>query len=185
MKVYDRNGWVNWGYFCCLRRSFIMVVGARGVGKTYGLMKWLIENGKPFIYIRPAPKDHGMHNQIEGVFNRGDRVIVVEDLISTGGSVIEVVNALRDAGAEVLGIASIFTYGMAKGIARLEEEINTILTTEPYIYYELLLSPERTAERKEELNRAIDENRKFSEDLSMILRDIIAGGGVPLTWIQD
>ena len=52
MKVYDRNGWVNWGYFCSLRRSFIMVVGARGVGKTYGLMKWLIENEKPFIYIR-------------------------------------------------------------------------------------------------------------------------------------
>ena len=52
MKVYDRNGWVNWEYFCSLRRSFIMLVGARGVGKTYGLMKWLIENGKPFIYIR-------------------------------------------------------------------------------------------------------------------------------------
>lgn len=89
---------------------------------------------------------------------------------------------LRDNG-ELISGANIDN--VDERIARLEEEINTILTTEPYIYYELLLSPERTAERKEELNRAIDENRKFSEDLSMILRDIIAGGGVPLTWIQD
>lgn len=52
MKIYDRNGWVNWDYFCTLPRSFIMVVGARGVGKTYGLMKWLIEHGEPFVYMR-------------------------------------------------------------------------------------------------------------------------------------
>lgn len=52
MKIYDCNGWVNWSYFCSLQRAFIMVVGARGVGKTYGLLKYLIENGKPFIYLR-------------------------------------------------------------------------------------------------------------------------------------
>jgi len=52
MKIYDKNGWVNWSYFCSLHRAFIMVVGARGVGKTYGLMKYLIEQGKPFIYLR-------------------------------------------------------------------------------------------------------------------------------------
>ena len=52
MKVYDKNGWVNWDYFCTLPRSFIMVVGARGVGKTYGLMKWLIEHREPFVYMR-------------------------------------------------------------------------------------------------------------------------------------
>lgn len=52
MKVYDKNGWVNWDYFCTLPRSFIMVVGARGIGKTYGLMKWLIEHGEPFVYMR-------------------------------------------------------------------------------------------------------------------------------------
>ncbi len=77
--------------------------------------------GMPMGYVRSGAKDHGRQNQIEGKLEKGQKVVVVEDLISTGGSVIEVVNALRDAGAEVLGIASIFTYGMAKGIARLEE----------------------------------------------------------------
>lgn len=74
----------------------------------------------PMGYVRSGAKDHGRQNQIEGKLQKGDKVVVIEDLISTGGSVIEVVEALREAGAEVLGIASIFTYGMKKGLERLE-----------------------------------------------------------------
>ncbi|MBE7038918.1 MAG: orotate phosphoribosyltransferase [Ruminococcaceae bacterium] len=77
--------------------------------------------GLPMGYVRSGAKDHGRQNQIEGKLEKGQKVVVVEDLISTGGSVIEVVNVLREAGADVLGIVSIFTYGMAKGIKRLEE----------------------------------------------------------------
>ena len=75
--------------------------------------------GLPMGYVRSGSKDHGRQNQIEGRLERGQKVVVVEDLISTGGSVIEVVNILREAGAEVLGIVSIFTYGMKKGLERL------------------------------------------------------------------
>ena len=77
--------------------------------------------GLPMGYVRSGAKDHGRQNQIEGKLEAGQKVVVVEDLISTGGSVIEVVNVLREAGAEVLGIVSIFTYGMKKGLVRLEE----------------------------------------------------------------
>ncbi|MBR3932965.1 MAG: orotate phosphoribosyltransferase [Clostridia bacterium] len=73
----------------------------------------------PMGYVRSGAKDHGRGNQIEGKLEKGQKVVVVEDLISTGGSVIEVVNVLREAGAEVLGIVSIFTYGMQKGLDRL------------------------------------------------------------------
>ena len=75
----------------------------------------------PMGYVRSGAKDHGRGNQIEGKLLPGQKVVVIEDLISTGGSCIEVVNVLREAGADVLGIASIFTYGMKKGIKRLEE----------------------------------------------------------------
>ena len=75
--------------------------------------------GLPMGYVRSGAKDHGRQNQIEGKLLPGQKVVVVEDLISTGGSVIEVVNVLREAGAEVLGIVSIFTYGMKKGLERL------------------------------------------------------------------
>ncbi len=75
----------------------------------------------PMGYVRSGAKDHGRTNQIEGKLEKGQKVVVVEDLISTGGSVIEVVNVLREAGAEVLGIVSIFTYGMKKGLERLAE----------------------------------------------------------------
>ena len=75
--------------------------------------------GLPMGYVRSGAKDHGRKNQIEGRLEKGQKVVVVEDLISTGGSVIEVVNVLREAGAEVLGIVSIFTYGMQKGLDRL------------------------------------------------------------------
>ncbi len=75
--------------------------------------------GLPMGYVRSGNKDHGRQNRIEGKLEAGQKVVVVEDLISTGGSVIDVVDALREAGAEVIGIASIFTYGMQKGLDRL------------------------------------------------------------------
>lgn len=75
--------------------------------------------GLPMGYVRSGAKDHGRQNRIEGRLDKGQKAVVIEDLISTGGSVIEVVDALREAGAEVLGIVSIFTYGMKKGLERL------------------------------------------------------------------
>lgn len=74
----------------------------------------------PMGYVRGGNKDHGRGNRIEGKLSKGDKVVVIEDLISTGGSCIEVVEALREAGAEVLGVVSIFTYGMQKGYERLQ-----------------------------------------------------------------
>lgn len=84
----------------------------------------------PMGYVRGGNKDHGRENRIEGRLERGQKVVVVEDLISTGGSCIEVVETLRNAGADVLGIVSIFTYGMKKGIDRLKKAnvINYSLT---------------------------------------------------------
>ena len=73
----------------------------------------------PMGYVRSGNKDHGRQNRIEGRLEKGQKVVIIEDLISTGGSVIEVAEALREAGAELLGIASIFTYGMQKGLDRL------------------------------------------------------------------
>ena len=75
--------------------------------------------GLPMGYVRSGNKDHGRNNRIEGRLEPGQKVVVVEDLISTGGSCIEVVEALREAGAQVLGIVSIYTYGMQKGLDRL------------------------------------------------------------------
>lgn len=75
----------------------------------------------PMGYVRSGHKDHGRGNQIEGKLEKGQKVVVVEDLISTAGSCIEVVDVLREAGAEVLGVASIFTYGLQKGVDRLAE----------------------------------------------------------------
>ena len=75
----------------------------------------------PMGYVRASGKDHGRKNQIEGKLEPGQKVVVIEDLISTGGSVLAVVNVLREAGADVLGVASIFTYGMQKGLTRLAE----------------------------------------------------------------
>ncbi|MBP8640263.1 MAG: orotate phosphoribosyltransferase [Oscillospiraceae bacterium] len=78
--------------------------------------------GLPMGYVRSGAKDHGRKNQIEGKLEKGAKVVVVEDLISTGGSVLEVVNVLREAGAEVLGVVSIFTYNMKKGLERLADD---------------------------------------------------------------
>lgn len=77
--------------------------------------------GRPMGYVRSGAKDHGRQNRIEGKLTEGEKVVVIEDLISTGGSLIETVEALREAGAEVLGAVSIFTYGMEKGKQRLAE----------------------------------------------------------------
>lgn len=77
--------------------------------------------GMPMGYVRGSSKDHGRNNKIEGKLDAGTKVVVIEDLISTGGSCIDVVEALREAGAEVLGIVSIYTYGMKKGLERLKE----------------------------------------------------------------
>ena len=86
--------------------------------------------GMPMGYVRSGAKDHGRQNQIEGRLEKGQKVVVVEDLISTGGSCIEVVNVLREAGAEVLGVVSIFTYGMEKGVKRLAEaEVKNVSLT--------------------------------------------------------
>lgn len=80
---------------------------------------WILD--LPMGYVRGGNKDHGRGNRIEGKLEKGQKVVVVEDLISTGGSCIEVVEALREAGADVLGVVSIFTYGMEKGLQRLKE----------------------------------------------------------------
>ena len=104
--------------------------------------------GLPMGYVRSGAKDHGRKNQIEGRLEKGQKVVVVEDLISTAGSAIETANILRDYGADVLGIVSIFTYGMKRGIDRLAEagiknvsltnfdEVATIAAEEGYIKQE-------------------------------------------------
>lgn len=87
--------------------------------------------GLPMGYVRSGAKDHGRQNRIEGRLREGEKVVVIEDLISTGGSLIETVEALREAGAEVLGAVSIFTYGMEKGKKRLAEAgVRTVSLTD-------------------------------------------------------
>lgn len=97
-----------------------MLMGTSTAGIAHAAIVATILN-LPMGYVRSGHKDHGRQNQIEGKLEKGAKVVVIEDLISTGGSVIEVVDVLRDEGAEVLGIASIFTYGLEKGIKRLNE----------------------------------------------------------------
>lgn len=97
-----------------------VLMGTSTAGIAHAAITAAILN-KPMGYVRSGHKDHGRQNQIEGKLEPGQKVVVIEDLISTGGSVLEVVDVLREAGAEVLGIASIFTYGLQKGIDRLEE----------------------------------------------------------------
>ena len=108
----------------------------------------------PMGYVRSGNKDHGRQNRIEGKLEPGQKVVVVEDLISTGGSVIEVVDALREAGADVLGIVSIFTYGMQKGLDRMEAAnvINHSLTNFDVI---TKVAAEEGYIRKEDVERLI------------------------------
>jgi len=95
-----------------------MLMGTSTAGIAHAAITASILN-MPMGYVRGEAKSHGRNNRIEGRMEPGTKVVVIEDLISTGGSAIDVVNALREAGAEVLGIVSIFTYGMRKGIERL------------------------------------------------------------------
>lgn len=97
-----------------------VLMGTSTAGIAHAAITATILN-MPMGYVRSGHKDHGRQNQIEGKLEPGQKVVVIEDLISTGGSVLEVVDVLREAGAEVLGIASIFTYGLQKGIDRLAE----------------------------------------------------------------
>ena len=97
-----------------------MLMGTSTAGIAHAAITAHLMN-LPMGYVRSGSKDHGRQNQIEGKLERGAKVVVVEDLISTGGSVLEVVQVLREAGAEVLGIVSIFTYGMKKGLERLAD----------------------------------------------------------------
>ena len=97
-----------------------VLMGTSTAGIAHAAITATILN-MPMGYVRSGHKDHGRGNQIEGKLEPGQKVVVIEDLISTGGSVLEVVDVLREAGAEVLGIASIFTYGLQKGIDRLNE----------------------------------------------------------------
>ena len=110
--------------------------------------------GMPMGYVRSGAKDHGRQNQIEGKLEKGQKVVVVEDLISTGGSVIEVVNVLREAGAEVLGIVSIFTYGMKKGVERLAAaEVKNVSLTNFDVIAEI--AAEENYIKKEDVARLI------------------------------
>ncbi len=95
-----------------------VLMGTSTAGIAHAAITATILN-MPMGYVRSGSKDHGRGNQIEGKLEKGQKVVVIEDLISTGGSCIEVVEALREAGADVLGVASIFTYGMKKGIDRM------------------------------------------------------------------
>ena len=97
-----------------------MLMGTSTAGIAHAAITAHLMN-LPMGYVRSGSKDHGRQNQIEGKLEKGAKVVVVEDLISTGGSVLEVVHVLREAGAEVLGIVSIFTYGMKKGLERLAD----------------------------------------------------------------
>ena len=97
-----------------------MLMGTSTAGIAHAAITAPLMN-LPMGYVRSGSKDHGRQNQIEGKLEKGTKVVVVEDLISTGGSVLEVVQVLREAGAEVLGIVSIFTYGMKKGLERLAD----------------------------------------------------------------
>lgn len=97
-----------------------VLMGTSTAGIAHAAITATILN-MPMGYVRSGHKDHGRQNQIEGKLEKGQKVVVIEDLISTGGSVLEVVDVLREAGAEVLGIASIFTYGLQKGITRLAD----------------------------------------------------------------
>lgn len=119
--------------------------------------------GVPMGYVRSGNKDHGRGNQIEGRLEKGQRVVVVEDLISTAGSVIEVVNVLREAGACVLGIVSIFTYGMKKGLDRLaQNNIQNISLTD----FDMVVrvAAEEGYIKKEDVQRLIDFRNNPSDE---------------------
>ncbi|MDE5886854.1 MAG: orotate phosphoribosyltransferase [Muribaculaceae bacterium] len=99
------------------KAEVLMGTSTAGIAHA-AIAAWILD--MPMGYVRSGNKDHGRGNRIEGKLEKGQKVVVIEDLISTAGSCIEVVEALREAGADVLGVVSIFTYGMQKGLDRLE-----------------------------------------------------------------
>ena len=125
-----------------------MIAGVATAGIPHGVLVADVLN-LPFVYVRDKPKGHGLENQIEGRLEKGQKVLVIEDLISTGGSSIKAVEALREAGAEVLGLGAIFTYGFEKSVKAFEETGSKFFTLSNY---EILL------------DIAISENYIKSED---------------------
>ena len=123
---------------------------------------WILD--KPMGYVRGGNKDHGRGNRIEGKLEKGDKVVVIEDLISTAGSCVEVVEALREEGAEVLGVVSIFTYGMKKGLERLKEAGVTNYSLSNYdtllevALEEKYITPEEEAKLKKFMSNPSDES---------------------------
>ena len=116
---YLVNGfWAAFALLANMDDATFSAITATLVSTSYAMAASLLM-GLPMGYVRSGNKDHGRQNRIEGKLVPGQKVVVVEDLISTGGSVLETVEALREAGAEVLGVVSIFTYGMKKGLVRL------------------------------------------------------------------
>lgn len=108
-----------------------VIAGVATAGIPHGALVADVLN-KPFIYVRDKPKAHGMGNQIEGKLDKGQRVVLIEDLISTGGSSLKAVDALREAGAEVLGLGAIFTYGFDKSVKAFEEAKCKFFTLSDY-----------------------------------------------------
>jgi len=108
-----------------------VIAGVATAGIPHGALVADVLN-KPFVYVRDKAKAHGMENLIEGKLDKGQKVVVIEDLISTGGSSLKSVNALRDAGAEVLGLGAIFTYGFGKSVTAFEEAKCRFFTLSDY-----------------------------------------------------
>lgn len=111
--------------------SVEVIVGVATGGIAIGALV-AEELGLPFIYVRSSAKGHGLGNQIEGAYTEGQNVVVIEDLISTGGSSLKAVNALREANLKVLGLAAIFTYGFPKAIQNFEDASCEFFTLSDY-----------------------------------------------------
>jgi orotate phosphoribosyltransferase len=108
-----------------------VIAGVATAGIPHGVLVADVLN-KPFVYVRDKPKGHGLENLIEGKLVKGQKVVVIEDLISTGGSSLKAVKAIREAGAEVLGLGAIFTYGFEKSVKVFEEEKCKFFTLSDY-----------------------------------------------------
>ena len=130
-----------------------VIAGVATAGIPHGALVADILN-LPFVYVRDKPKGHGLENQIEGKLEKGQKVFVIEDLISTGGSSIKAVDALREAGAEVLGLGAIFTYGFEKSVKAFEQANCKFFTLSNY---EILL------------DKAIEENYIKQEEKSELM----------------
>jgi len=125
-----------------------VIAGVATAGIPHGALVADVLN-LPFVYVRDKPKGHGLENQIEGKLEKGQKVFVIEDLISTGGSSLKAVEALREAGAEVLGLGAIFTYGFEKSVKAFEQANCKFFTLSNY---EILL------------DKAIEDNYIKSEE---------------------